>query len=47
MNETTLDDVYNLLVAIKNNETYNEIILDEDTRVKAKSSLDKMLEITR
>lgn len=47
MNETTLDDVYNLLVAIKNNETYNEIILDEDTRIKAKSSLDKMLEITK
>lgn len=47
MNETTLDDVYNLLVAIKNNETYNEIILDEETRVKAKLSLDKMLEITK
>ena len=47
MNETTLDDVYNLLVAIKNGETYNEIILDEDTRLKAKASLDKMLEITK
>ncbi len=47
MNETTLDDVYNLLVAIKSGETYNEIILDEDTRLKAKASLDKMLEITK
>ncbi len=47
MNETTLEDVYNLLVAIKNNEPYNEIVLDEDIRIKAKSALDKMLEITK
>jgi quinolinate synthase len=47
MNETTLEDVYNLLLAIKENVTYNEIILDEDVRLKAKASLDKMLEITQ
>jgi quinolinate synthase len=47
MNETTLDDVLELLKAIKNGEAYNEITLDEDTRLKAKASLDKMLEITK
>jgi len=47
MNETTLDDVYNLLLAIKENAPYNEIVLDEDVRLKAKASLDKMLEITQ
>ncbi len=47
MNETTLDDVYNLLLAIKENAPYNEITLDEEMRLKAKASLDKMLEITQ
>jgi len=47
MNETTLDDVLVLLRAIKNGEAYNEITLDEATRLKAKASLDKMLEITK
>jgi quinolinate synthase len=47
MNETTLDDVLKLLKAIKNGEAYNEITLDENTRIKAKASLDKMLEITK
>ncbi len=47
MNETTLDDVLALLRAIKNGEAYNEITLDEATRLKAKASLDKMLEITK
>lgn len=47
MNETTLDDVLKLLKAIKNGEVYNEITLDENTRIKAKASLDKMLEITK
>lgn len=46
MNETTLDDLLALLRAIKNGEAYNEITLDEETRLKAKASLDKMLEIT-
>lgn len=47
MNETTLDDILSLLQAIEKNDAFNEITLDEDTRIKAKASLDKMLEITK
>jgi quinolinate synthase len=47
MNETTLDDLLSLLKAIKEGSAYNEIILDENIRLKAKASLDKMLEITK
>ena len=47
MNETTLEDLHSLLLAIKEGRGYNEITLDEKTRVAAKSSLDKMLGITK
>ncbi len=47
MNETTLEDVYNLLLSIKEGAPYNEIVLDETIRIQAKASLDKMLEITQ
>lgn len=47
MNETTLEDVYNLLLSIKENAPYNEITLDEKMRLEAKAALDKMLEITQ
>lgn len=47
MNETTLEDVYNLLLSIKDGAPYNEIILDETMRLNAKAALDMMLDITR
>lgn len=47
MNETTLGDILSLLQAIDKNEPFNEIVLNEETRIKAKASLDKMLEITK
>lgn len=43
MNETTLEDLLNLLVAIDNGNPYNEIIVDEDIRAGAFIALDRML----
>jgi len=44
MNETSLQDLYNILLAIKENKaTLNEILLDEETIKYATLSLDKML----
>jgi len=45
MNETTLEDLYNCLLAIKNNQPINEIVVDEKTRQYAKLALDRMLEV--
>ena len=45
MNETTLEDLYNALVSIKNGTYENEIILPEDTVKYAKIALNRMLEI--
>jgi quinolinate synthase len=46
MNETSLQDVYDTLVHIKNNTSYfNEILVDEDTIHYANIALSKMLEI--
>jgi len=45
MNETTLEDLYNCLLAIKNNQPINEIVVDEETRQYAKLALDRMLEV--
>ena len=45
MNETTLNDLYNLLKAIDKGEPYNEIKVDEKTYKNALKSLNKMLEI--
>lgn len=42
MKLTTLEDVYNVL----KNEN-NEILIDEETRIKAKISLDKMMELSK
>lgn len=42
MKLTTLEDLYNCM----KNET-NEIIIDDDTRIKAKKCLDKMLELSK
>ena len=43
MNETTLEDVYNVLKSIDEGEPLNEIIVDEETQKWAKISLDRML----
>jgi quinolinate synthase len=46
MNETTLQDVYDTLINIKNNNAYeNEIILEDDIVFYAKKALNKMLEL--
>ncbi len=45
MNETTLQDLLNLLLAIENGKPYNEIVIDEDIREKAYLSLDRMLSL--
>jgi len=44
MNETTLEDIYNLLKAIDDNNAYNEIILEQDIRDKAFIALNRMFE---
>jgi quinolinate synthase len=45
MNETTLEDLYNTLVSIKNNNCPTEITVDEDTVKYAKIALQRMFEI--
>jgi quinolinate synthase len=45
MNETTINDVYNLLLSIDRGEPYNEITLDEDVRQMAFLALNRMFEI--
>ena len=45
MNETTLEDVYNSLISIKNGEYNNEITIDEDVSKYAKMALDRMFEV--
>ena len=45
MSETTLEDVYNLLLSIKNKKPINEIILDKDTSKWAKISLERMFKV--
>jgi len=44
MNETTLEDVYSTLQAIKKGEVINEILVDEDTIHWAKVALERMFE---
>ncbi|WP_345741182.1 quinolinate synthase NadA [Nitrosophilus kaiyonis] len=44
MNETTLQDVLDVLNAIKNNKPFNEIFVDEDTRKWANIALERMFE---
>ena len=45
MNETTLKDLYNTLVSIKNNRFENEISVDEETLKYAKIALMRMFEV--
>ncbi len=46
MNETTLQDLYDTLISIKNEEFKNEIEVDEDVIKWAKIALDRMMEIS-
>ncbi len=45
MNETTLQDLYNTLLSIKNETYENEITIDEDTQKYAKIALMRMFEV--
>ena len=45
MNETTLEDVYNTLLSIKEERFDNEITISEETRVWAYAALNRMFEI--
>jgi len=47
MNETTLQDVADVLNAIKNNKPFNEIFVDEDTRYWANIALERMFEYNK
>ncbi len=47
MNETTLKELYNLLVAIDEGKPYNEIIVDENIAKNAKKALDRMMELSK
>ena len=46
MNETTLEDLYDTLLSIKNEEFKNEIEVDENVIKWAKIALDRMMEIS-
>ena len=46
MNETTLKDVLQCLEAIKQGESYNEILLELEIANRAKKALDKMLQLS-
>ncbi len=45
MNETTLQDLYNTLLSIKEDKIVSEIFVDEDTAKWAKVALERMFEI--
>jgi len=45
MNETTLEDLYNTLLSIKNKTYDNEITIDEDVAKYAKLALNRMFEV--
>jgi quinolinate synthase len=46
MNETTLQELYNLLKAIDAGNPYNEINVDEDIKENALKALNKMMELS-
>ena len=46
MNETNIEELYNLLKSIEENRAFNEIKVDEDIAKYAKLALDRMLEIS-
>ena len=43
MNETTIEDVYNVLLSIKEKKYFNEIIIEENMAKWAKIALDRMM----
>lgn len=45
MNETTLQDVYNVLLSIQEGRYENEITISEDTRIWAHAALNRMFEL--
>ncbi len=46
MNETTLQDVYDVLLAYEDNKPINEVFLDSEVQKWAKIALDRMLELS-
>jgi quinolinate synthase len=46
MNETSLEELYNLVKAIDEGKGYNEIIVDKEVAKNAKLALDRMMEIS-
>jgi len=46
MNETTLEELYNLMVAIDEGKPYNEIIVDKEVAEGARISLERMMELS-
>jgi quinolinate synthase len=46
MNETTLEDLYNVLKSIEDNNPINEIFVDENTTKWAKIALERMFEVS-
>ena len=47
MNETTLKDLYELLISIDKKEPFNEVKVDENIAKNALKALNKMMEITK
>lgn len=45
MNETTLEDLYNILKSIENKTYENEVFVDEDVQKYAKIALERMFEV--
>jgi quinolinate synthase len=46
MNETTIKELYDLMVAIDEGKPYNEIIVDKDVAEGARISLERMMELS-
>ena len=46
MNETTIEELYNLMVAIDEGKPYNEIIVDENIAKNAKLALERMMKLS-
>ncbi|NPA55477.1 MAG: quinolinate synthase NadA [Epsilonproteobacteria bacterium] len=46
MNETTLESLYELMIAIDNNRAFNEIVVDPQTAQDAKIALERMMNLS-
>ena len=46
MNETTLEDVRDVLLAFEDNKPINEVFLEDEIQKWAKIALDRMLELS-